>query len=105
MNLTHCHSRPGGNGLNTPLDSGLRRNDGRVDSGLRQAATGLLPSRRIQDFLSINDGVDSGLFPVIRCQVVQDGGILSMTGRWNNALAVIPAKAGIQGGGGPGVLD
>ena len=34
-----------GNGLSQPLDSGLRR-----------AATGILPSRRIQDFLSINDG-------------------------------------------------
>ena len=33
-----------GNGLYKPLDSGLRR-----------AATGILPSRRIQDFLSIND--------------------------------------------------
>ena len=40
-----CHSRVRGNGLFKPLDSGLRR-----------AATGLLPSRRIQDFLSINDG-------------------------------------------------
>ena len=28
----------------------------RLDSGLCRAATGLLPSRRIQDFLSINDG-------------------------------------------------
>ena len=27
-----------------------------LDSGLRRAATGLLPSRRIPDFLSINDG-------------------------------------------------
>ena len=26
-----------------------------VDSGLRRAAPGILPSRRIQDFLSIND--------------------------------------------------
>ena len=26
-----------------------------LDSGLRRAATGILPSRRIQDFLSIND--------------------------------------------------
>ena len=56
-----------GNGLFQPLDSGVRRNDGRVDSGLRRAATGILgglfptplyrlrpvgvPSRRIQDFL------------------------------------------------------
>ena len=37
-----------GNGLLKPLDSGLRR-----------AATGVLPSRRIQDFLPIND--DGGL--------------------------------------------
>ena len=45
------HSRLGGNVLNKPLDSGLRR-----------AAKGFLPSRRIQDFLSINDGgVNSGL--------------------------------------------
>ena len=29
-----------------------------LDSGLRRAATGILPSRRIQDFLSINDGGD-----------------------------------------------
>ena len=36
----------GGNVCDKPLDSGLRR-----------AATGLLPSRRIQDFLSINDSV------------------------------------------------
>ena len=36
---------PSGNVSNKPLDSGLRR-----------AATGILPSRRIQDFLSINDG-------------------------------------------------
>ena len=28
-----------------------------LDSGLRRAATGILPSRRIQDILSINDGV------------------------------------------------
>ena len=34
-----------GNGLCKPLDSGLRR-----------AATGFLPSRRIPDFLSVNDG-------------------------------------------------
>ena len=27
-----------------------------MDSGLRRAAPGLLPSRRIQNFLSINDG-------------------------------------------------
>ena len=27
-----------------------------MQAGLRRAATGLLPSRRIQDFLSINDG-------------------------------------------------
>ena len=27
-----------------------------LDSGLRRAAAGVLPSRRIQDFLSINDG-------------------------------------------------
>ena len=27
-----------------------------LDSGLRRAAMGILPSRRIQDFLSINDG-------------------------------------------------
>ena len=33
---------PGGNGLDQPLDSGLRRNDGGMDSGLRRAATGLL---------------------------------------------------------------
>ena len=26
--LMDCHSRLGGNGLNTPLDSGFRRNDG-----------------------------------------------------------------------------
>ena len=57
----------------TPLDSGLRRNDGKGDTGLRRAATGLLgglfqtplyplplrpvgvPSRRLQDFLPIND--------------------------------------------------
>ena len=35
---------PGGNAYNKPLDAGLRR-----------AATGLLPSRRIPDLLSIND--------------------------------------------------
>ena len=40
------HSRSSGNVFNQSLDSGLRR-----------AAPGLLPSRRIQDFLSINDGV------------------------------------------------
>ena len=27
-----------------------------MQAGLRRAATGILPSRRIQDFLSINDG-------------------------------------------------
>ena len=33
-----------------------------LDSGLRRAAAGILPSRRIQDFLSVNDGRgDSGL--------------------------------------------
>ena len=63
-----------GNELYKPLDSGLRRNDGKEDSGLRRAATGVLggsfqtllyhlrpvgvPSRRIPDFLSINDGGD-----------------------------------------------
>ena len=64
-----CHSRlqAGGNVLSKPLDSGLRRNDGGVASGLCRAATGILgglfptplyrlrpvgvPSRRIQDFL------------------------------------------------------
>ena len=30
------HSRPGGNGLSQPLDSGLRRNDERVDSGFHR---------------------------------------------------------------------
>ena len=36
----------------------LRRNglDKPLDSGLCRAAPGVLPSRRIQDFLSINDG-------------------------------------------------
>ena len=29
-----------------------------LDSGFRRAATGILPSRRIQDILSINDGGD-----------------------------------------------
>ena len=48
-------------------------------------------------------GVDSGLFAVIRCQVVRDGGISGMTQHWNNALAVIPAclrQAGRNNGGG-----
>ena len=27
-----------------------------LDSGLHRTATGILPSRRIQDFLSVNDG-------------------------------------------------
>ena len=31
-----------GNGLSQPLDSGLRRNDGGVDSGLRRETTGFL---------------------------------------------------------------
>ena len=31
-----------------------------MDSGLRRAAPGLLPSRRIQNFLSINDGGGNG---------------------------------------------
>ena len=31
-----------GNDLFKPLDSGLRRNDGGEDSGLRRAATGIL---------------------------------------------------------------
>ena len=39
------HSRRSGNVLIKPLDSGLRR-----------AAPDIVPSRRIQDFLSINDG-------------------------------------------------
>ena len=53
--------------------------------------------RRYSARIYRNDGgVDSGLFAVIRRQVVRDGGISGMTGRWNNALAVIPAKAGIQ---------
>ena len=47
-----------GNGLPKPLDSSLRWNDGKGDSGLRRAAMGILSSRRIQDVLSINDGGD-----------------------------------------------
>ena len=44
--MTHVLSfPPGGNVFYKPLDSGFRR-----------AATGILPSRRIPDFLSINDG-------------------------------------------------
>ena len=35
-----------------------------VDSGLRRAATGFLPSRRIPDFLSVNDGRASMVFKV-----------------------------------------
>ena len=34
----------------------------RLDSGLRRAASGVLPSRCIQDFLSINDG-SVGILP------------------------------------------
>ena len=72
----YCHSRLSGNGLSKPLDSGLRRNDGGGDSGFWRAATGVLgglfqtrlyrlrpigvPSRRIQDILSINDGEGCG---------------------------------------------
>ena len=38
-----------------------------LDSGLRRAATGILPARRIQDVLSINDdeAVDAPRRPVI----------------------------------------
>ena len=52
-----CHSRSAGMAcFNHPACSR------QVDSGFRRAATGLLPSRRIQDFLSINDdGGDYGL--------------------------------------------
>ena len=31
-----------------------------MQAGLRRAATGILPSRRIQDLLSINDGKGNG---------------------------------------------
>ena len=79
-----CQARPpvaGGHGLNKPLDSGLRR-----------AAMGILPSRRIQDFLSINDG---GLKSGIRQEEqrgYRDGDKPIPT------PVVIPAKAGIQAG-------
>ena len=45
QSLKNGHSRSSGNVLIKTLDSGLRR-----------AALGILPSRRIQDFLSINNG-------------------------------------------------
>ena len=55
------HSRSCGNGLNQPLDSGLRRAATGVLGGLFPTPLYHLrplgvPSRRIQDFLSINDG-------------------------------------------------
>ena len=77
-----------GNGLLKPLDSGLRR-----------AATGILPSRRIQDFLSINDG--GGEFPLSQSRPaflfrlawsVQPPRVT----RCVYPPIVIPAKAGIQ---------
>ena len=40
-----------------------------MQAGLRRAATGILPSRRIQDFLSINDG-GGGFQPVPVCSQV-----------------------------------
>ena len=51
----------GGNVLHKPLDSSAFVPDAALppasmQAGLRRAATGILPSRRIQDFLSINDG-------------------------------------------------
>ena len=90
--LTNCHSRISGNGLNTPLDSSLRWNDEGVDSGLRRAATGLLPSRRIQDFLSINDGGAEVRNSAGMVKGYRDGD------KPAPAPVVIPAKAGIQGG-------
>ena len=36
-----------------------------LDSGLRRVATGILPSRRIQDFLPINDGKGNRQISVI----------------------------------------
>ena len=67
------HSRSSGNVLNQSLDSGLRR-----------AAPGILPSRRIQDFLSINDG--EAKIKTVRLPVCV------------YRFVVIPAKAGIQEG-------
>ena len=57
----YCHSRLRGNGLSKPLDSGLRRAATGILGGLFQTPLYRLrpvgvPSRRIQDFLSINDG-------------------------------------------------
>ena len=71
QHLKNGHSRSSGNVLLKPLDSGLRR-----------AATGLLPSRRIQDFLSINDG--EARIKAIRLPVCV------------YCFVVIPAKAGIH---------
>ena len=50
-----------GNGWSKPLDSSAFVPDtalppASMQAGLRRAATGILPSRRIPDFLSINDG-------------------------------------------------
>ena len=69
-----------GHGLSKPLDSSLRR-----------AAPGFLPSRRIQDFLSINDG-EAG--------VRNSAGMAKGLSGWLPAcslLVVIPAKARLQG--------
>ena len=46
-----------------PAPAGLTSRPAFLDSSLRWAATGIPPSRRIQDFLSINDGEErtSGL--------------------------------------------
>ena len=60
--MSSCHSRPWREWVVRPLDSGLRRAatgvlpSHRIPDFLSIAATGVLPSHRIPDFLSINDG-------------------------------------------------
>ena len=70
---------PGGNVSNKPLDSGLRR-----------AATGILPSRRIQDFLSINDGKGNrhGLVIPLTIATQPRDSCLSATGKSENNLNI-----------------
>ena len=78
-----------GNGLCKPPDSGFRR-----------AATGLLPSRHIQDCLSINDGeVDSGL-----CW--NDGGVPTASSSFQRKLACMDAGGrAASGTGGRGIQE
>ena len=66
-----------------------------MQAGLRRAAPGILPSRRIQDFLSINDdeGIDVSRQPLCALSFLQclHSGLLHRQARAESTSGVIPA--------------